>query len=163
MKVAAPSPPLPKTTVDQAQFHKGKDGKKGGPRGQRQWGDRSFNAGSRWSPDNNWQQQSSWSSPSSDTSWAPPLPKGKGWNMGQWQQQPSWPSPSNISTWPPRAKSIKFSATLRTGASTIPTSLVVRQNKNGATITKHMGTPLRLAVKEMDNHLHNKLLVTYHL
>jgi hypothetical protein len=65
--------------VDHANFSKGKDGKRGNPKGQRQW----TGQDEQWS---NWQQQPYWnqSSPTSwvptpnDTNWQYPSPKGKG-------------------------------------------------------------------------------------
>ncbi len=67
LKVDASKPKQPpktkSVTFDMGQFTKGKDGKKGGQRGQRQWADRSSSEES-WVTTNNWQQyQQSWSSP----------------------------------------------------------------------------------------------------
>jgi hypothetical protein len=70
MKIEASKPKQPpktKPAVDQAQFHNGKDGRKDGPRGQRQWGDRSSNMADPWTSFNNWQKLSTWSSPITDT------------------------------------------------------------------------------------------------
>jgi hypothetical protein len=100
LKVAATQPPSPTPPVDSAQFTKGKNGKnnnKGGPRGQRFW-----NNGTQWSPDNTWQQQPVWPSPPSNNSRSPPLQKGgKGWIMNQWQQQPTSLPLANDTQWPP--------------------------------------------------------------
>ena len=48
-------PPKVRFALDQAQFSKGKDGKKGGSRGQRQWSDRSGNTTDSWASFDNWQ------------------------------------------------------------------------------------------------------------
>lgn len=103
MKVVATPPQSPPPTVDSAQFNKGKNGKngiKGGPRGQRSWHD-----GNHWSSDTTWQQQPVWPLPSSDNSWTSPSQKGKGWNTYQSQPQSPWSPPANDTQWtPPSAK-----------------------------------------------------------
>ncbi len=74
MKIAAPTPSKAKPPADQAQFSKGKDGKKGGSKGQRQWVDRPTGQND-WT---NWQPQQSWTPTPTGTTWQPLPQKGKG-------------------------------------------------------------------------------------
>ncbi len=68
-----------KPNVDQANFSKGKDGKRGNPKGQHQW----TGQDEQWS---NWQQQpywnqspqKSWTPTPNDINWQYPSSKGKG-------------------------------------------------------------------------------------
>ncbi len=67
LKVDASNPKSPlqpkSVTFDISQFNKGKDGKKGGQCGQRQWNDRSYNEAS-WASGSNWQlPPDPWSTP----------------------------------------------------------------------------------------------------
>jgi hypothetical protein len=74
MKIAAPTPSKAKPPTDQAQCSKGKDGKKGGPKGQRQWVGRTTGQ-NEWT---NWQLQQSWTPMPTGTTWQPLPQKGKG-------------------------------------------------------------------------------------
>jgi hypothetical protein len=74
MKVAA-LPTKIKPALDQAQIQKGKGGKKGGMKGQREWIVQTSNSADQWTT---WQQPPSWTSPVYETSWTYPSSKGKG-------------------------------------------------------------------------------------
>ena len=75
MKVLASKPTKIKPTVDQAQIHKGKGGKKGGMKGQRDWAAQTSNSTDQWAT---WQQPPSWTPSAYETSWTYPSSKGKG-------------------------------------------------------------------------------------
>jgi hypothetical protein len=68
MKIAASTPVVDKLTTDSAQFTKGKGGKKGSPKGQRQWGDEQW---TQWQP-------TTWLPPPIEPSWQSFSTKGKG-------------------------------------------------------------------------------------
>ncbi len=76
MKGVETKSPTTKSPKEQAQFHKGKDGKKGGLKGQRQWVDN--DQWTNWKP-TYWDAtpSSPWDS-SNDQNWSSPLSKGKG-------------------------------------------------------------------------------------
>jgi hypothetical protein len=80
LKVEASKPKPPKhkpIPVDLSQISKGKDGKKGGQRGQRQWADRSSSDES-WNTSDTWQQsQPPWPLASPPAEWQ--QPKGTAW------------------------------------------------------------------------------------
>jgi hypothetical protein len=69
MKLAASKPVIDKPTIDSAHFTKGKGGKKGDPKGQRQWADE------QWTQ---WSQTTPWTPPSIYPQWQSFSPKGKG-------------------------------------------------------------------------------------
>jgi hypothetical protein len=80
LKVEASKPKPHKTKpviVDLSQISKGKDGKKGGPRGQRQWNDRSSSDESWNTSDTLQQSQPPWPLASPPVEWQ--QPKGNAW------------------------------------------------------------------------------------
>ena len=61
--------------IDQAQIQKGKGGKNGGRKGQRDWTAQTSASADQWTT---WQQPPSWTTPVYETSWTYPSSKGKG-------------------------------------------------------------------------------------
>jgi hypothetical protein len=134
MKAAEIKSPKTKPPKEQVQFNKGKDGKKGGSKGQRQWSD--TDQWANWKPIY-WEAtpSSSWAS-SNDQIGHPPPPKER------------------VNSHLARhcgATSIRLMVTPQIGVLKILTNRVDHRNRNGAITIRLMVIPQKNVEKEMDD------------